>query len=142
MQQSAAASVLRSLAVINCIVGVIGSIIFSWSAFGGRWGSTLAFLLVLFISLLGVALVTAICFTLAEAADDIAATRYNSYSLLRNHELDKAAANPQKNTSNATHVKNTPVSKVEKLPDGWRCNKCDDKNLPTAVSCRSCGAYK
>lgn len=144
MYESTSASILRFLAVANCIVGVIGSIIFSWSASGGRWGGPLMFILLLLITLLGVFLVTAICFTLADVADNAAATKYNTEQLFRLHEKASKANNTdvQNSVAHPAHMKNTPLSNISNLSDGWICKKCEDKNKPAAVSCRSCGTYK
>ena len=140
MHESTWSPVLRFLAAANCIIGVVVSIIFSWSAFGGRWGNPLAFILILIMSLLGVFLFSAAFMALAEVADNVAATRYNTEQLFRSHErAQKETADVSK-----TAVQNTPTiiprSPISK--DGWRCTKCDEKNKPLAVNCRSCGEYR
>jgi len=146
MYESTWGAGLRTLAAINCVIGVILSAIFSWGIARDYRG---IFVVLFFLGLLlGVFLITAAFMTLAEIADNVVQTKTMTHELLRaNEKASEAASTPVEAKKPATfnplaRLKNTPISNVENLANGWQCKKCEDKNLPAVVSCRSCGTYK
>lgn len=140
MYESSWGAILQFLAVITGVISVIISAIFFWSVRASFWWF-LASLLIIF-------LISAAFMTLAEIADNSLQAKMMMQELLQAQEkageattsLDEATQTAKFNP--LAHLKNTPISNVENLDNGWRCKKCEDNNLPAAVSCRSCGEYK
>jgi len=139
--ESTWATFLRFLAAINLIIGIIFSIILALDS--GRGMGPIALLLFL-LPLLGTLLITVICLTLAEIADNSAVTAFKTIELLRLYEKDRKNNTDTTVQEKSSHPKGTPIKNPNSIAtdNGWRCLKCEDKNPITAISCHSCGAYK
>jgi len=84
--ESTWATILRFLAAVNLIIGIIFSIIIALDS--GRGMGPIAVLLFL-LPLLGTLLITVVCMTLAEIAENSAATAFKTSEMLRLYEKDR-----------------------------------------------------